>query len=58
MNILDELKDGLDWVDEKVPSVPALIGGIVIGALIPFKLIVFAAIAIAVWAAVKFIEFK
>ena len=57
MKILDEAKDALDWLDDTVPATPALIGGVVLGALIPFKLIVFAAIAFAVWGAVKYIEF-
>ena len=56
MGILDKLKDGVDFIDG-IPSTPALLIGVAIGAIIPFKLIVFCSIGAAIWAAIKYIEF-
>lgn len=56
IKILDYLKDGVDFIDN-IPSTPALLIGIAIGAIIPFKLIIFCAIGAAIWAAIKYIEF-
>ena len=55
MKILDDMKDGIDFIDN-IPSIPALFIGICIGAIIPFKLIVFCLVGVALWAALKYIE--
>lgn len=56
MNLFAKLKDGVDFID-KIPSTPALIIGVIIGSLIPFKLLALCVVAVAIWAAVKFLEF-
>ncbi len=56
MSFFDYLKDGVDFIDD-IPSIPALIIGLLVGSLIPFKLIMICGVCVVVWAAVKFLEF-
>ena len=54
-NLLEKIKDGVDFVD-KIPSIPALLIGVAVGAIIPFKLIILCGVGIGIWAAFKYIE--
>jgi len=55
MGLLAKLKDGVDFIDN-IPSTPALLIGVAVGAIIPFKLIVLCAVGAAIWAGIKYIE--
>ena len=56
MGIFAKLKDGVDLID-KIPSTPALLIGVAVGAIIPFKLIIFCVVGAVVWAGLKYNEF-
>ena len=52
----DALKDAVDFIDS-APGLPVFIGGILVGSLVPFKLLFLALVAVGVWAAIKFVDF-
>jgi hypothetical protein len=54
-NILEKIKDVIDLVDD-IPSTPTLLMGVIIGSLIPFKLILLCATGVAIWAGLKYYE--
>lgn len=55
MNLLDSIKDGIDFIDG-IPSIPALLIGLIVGALIPFKLLLLCGVGLAAWAVFKYVE--
>ena len=55
IKIFDDLKDGIDFID-KIPSTPAMIIGVIIGSLIPFKLILIGVVLLILWAGFKYVD--
>lgn len=57
MEIIDQIrvkaKDAVDWLDS-VPSVPAAVGGLVVGALLPKTVLVVGVVVGVLWAIGKF----
>jgi hypothetical protein len=54
-DLLNKLKDVIDYVDQ-MPSIPALLIGVAVGAIIPFKLIMLCVLGVAIWGGLKYIE--